>query len=40
VLKAAAEFGASRSGMKPGDVLKVADAWLAWVEEPDAKAGG
>jgi hypothetical protein len=38
-LKAAAVFGASRPDMKSGDVLKVADAWLAWVEQPDRKGG-
>lgn len=30
VLKAAAEFGASRD-IKSSDVLKIADSWLAWV---------
>ena len=30
VLKAAAEFGASRD-IKSSDVLKIADLWLAWV---------
>ncbi len=33
-LKAAAAFGASRPEMKSADVLKVADAWLAWIERP------
>jgi len=33
VLKAAATFGASRPDLKSGDVLKIADAWLAWVED-------
>jgi hypothetical protein len=33
VLKAAASFGASRPDLKSGDVLKIADSWLAWVEE-------
>jgi hypothetical protein len=32
VLKAAAEFGASRPDLRSGDVLKIADSWLAWVE--------
>jgi hypothetical protein len=31
VLKAAAEFGASRPDLKSADVLKIADAWLAWI---------
>ena len=39
VLKAAAEFGASRPDMRSADVLKVADAWVAWVEQP-ANVGG
>ena len=34
VLKAASAFGASRPDLKSADVLKVADAWLAWVEKP------
>jgi hypothetical protein len=33
VLKAAAAFGASRPDLKSGDVLKIADGWLAWVEK-------
>jgi hypothetical protein len=33
VLKAAAAFGASRPDLKSSDVLRIADAWLAWVEE-------
>jgi hypothetical protein len=33
VLKAAALFGASRSDLKSGDVLRIADSWLAWVEQ-------
>jgi hypothetical protein len=37
VLKAAAEFGASRPDLKSGDVLKIANSWLAWVEKPQAK---
>jgi hypothetical protein len=32
VLKAAAAFGASRPDLKSSDVLRIADAWLAWVE--------
>jgi len=32
VLKAAAAFGASRPDCKSGDVLLIADKWLAWVE--------
>lgn len=32
-LKVAAAFGASRADMKSADVLKVADAWFAWVEK-------
>jgi len=32
VLKAAASFGAARADCKSGDVLRIADAWLAWVE--------
>jgi hypothetical protein len=35
VLKAAAAFGTSRPDMKSADVLKVADARLAWVEKPE-----
>lgn len=40
VLKAAAGFGASRQDMKSADVLKVAEAWLNWVErvQPDSGA--
>jgi hypothetical protein len=33
VLKAAAAFGASRPDLKSADVLRIADAWLAWVEQ-------
>jgi len=33
VLQAAAACGASRPDMKSGDVLKIADVWLAWVEQ-------
>jgi hypothetical protein len=32
VLKAAARFGASRPDCKWGDVLCIADTWLAWVQ--------
>jgi hypothetical protein len=32
VLKAAAGFGASRPDLKSADVLRIADAWLEWVE--------
>lgn len=32
VLKAAAEFGASRPNLKSGDVLAIADSWVAWIE--------
>jgi hypothetical protein len=32
VLKAAAEFGASRPDCKSSDVLLIADKWLKWVE--------
>jgi len=32
VLKAAAQFGASRPELKSADVLRIADTWLAWVE--------
>jgi hypothetical protein len=32
VLKSAAAFGASRPDLKSSDVLRIADAWLAWVE--------
>jgi len=31
VLKAAAEFGASRADLKSGDVLTIARSWEAWV---------
>src|SRR5215471_731493 len=33
VLKAAAAFGAARADCKSADVLRIADAWLAWVEQ-------
>ena len=32
VLKAAASFAAGRDDIKSGDVLRIADSWLAWVE--------
>ena len=32
VLNAAAIFGASRGDLKSAEVLRIADAWLAWVE--------
>lgn len=32
VLKAAAHFAAARTDIKSSDVLRIADAWLAWVE--------
>jgi hypothetical protein len=32
VLKAAAAFAATRQDIRSSDVLKIADAWLAWVE--------
>jgi hypothetical protein len=35
VLKAAAEFGASRPELKSGDVLRIADAWVTWVNAPE-----
>jgi hypothetical protein len=35
VLKAAAEFAAGRADLKSGDVLKVADTWVSWVERAD-----
>ena len=31
VLKAAAEFGASRPDLKSSEVLMIADKWMAWV---------
>jgi hypothetical protein len=40
VLKAAAEFGASRPDVKSADVLKIADGWLSWVEKSDPRGGG
>ena len=35
VLKAAAEFGASRPDLKSGDVLAIAQRWLEWVDQRD-----
>ncbi len=32
VLKAAAHFAASRTDIKSTDVLRIADAWLSWLE--------
>jgi len=32
VLKAAAAFAANRADIKSGDVLRIADSWVAWVE--------
>lgn len=32
VLKAAAHFAATRTDIKSSDVLRIADAWLQWVE--------
>jgi len=33
VLKAAASFAADRTDIKSADVLKIADAWLKWVDQ-------
>lgn len=33
VLKAAAHFAAARTDIKSSDVLRIADVWLAWVEQ-------
>ena len=33
VLKAAAYFAAAREEIKSGDVLRIAQAWLAWAQE-------
>lgn len=33
VLKAAAHFAAARTDIKSADVLRIADAWLQWVEQ-------
>jgi hypothetical protein len=33
VLQAAAAFGASRPDCKSADVLRIAESWLAWVEQ-------
>lgn len=35
VLKAAAEFGASRPELKSGDVLRIAESWERWVNRGD-----
>lgn len=35
VLKAAAEFGASRSNLKSGDVLLIAESWERWINRED-----
>lgn len=35
VLKAAAEFGASRQDLKSGDVLRIAESWEAWITRED-----
>lgn len=32
VLKAAAQFGASRPELKSSEILMIADKWLAWVQ--------
>jgi hypothetical protein len=37
VLKAAAEFGAARPGLKSGEVLRIAESWERWVLRPDAE---
>jgi hypothetical protein len=34
VLKAAAAFCASRPDVKSSEVVRVADRWLAWLEQP------
>ena len=33
VLKAAANFAAARTDVKSADVLRIADCWLAWVNQ-------
>jgi hypothetical protein len=38
VLKAAAEFAASRDGLKSGDVLTIAASWERWVNRDDTPA--
>jgi hypothetical protein len=38
VLKAAAEFAASREGLKSGEVLKIAASWERWVLRSDGPA--
>ena len=35
VLKAAAHFAAGRADIKSGDVLRIAEAWLTWIEHED-----
>jgi len=35
VLKAAAEFGAARPGLKSGEVLAIAESWERWVLRSD-----
>jgi len=35
VLKAAAEFAASRSALKSGEVLKIAESWEKWILRSD-----
>jgi hypothetical protein len=35
ILKAAAEFGASRPNLKSGDVLTIADSWERWIYRDD-----
>ena len=37
VLKAAAEFAASRPEAKSSDVLKIADLWYAWAVQEEAE---
>lgn len=33
VLKAAAQFGASRPDLKSADVLAIAERWMVWIEQ-------
>jgi len=35
VLQAAAQFAGNRDDVKSGDVLRIADKWLEWVERDD-----
>ena len=35
VLQAAAAFGASRPDLKSADVLRIAESWLAWVQDEE-----